>query len=61
MTRAAILILALALGGCSAQHVIGLGYIAAQVAPRAPNTFKCQPPRIERQGICARPEAWGMK
>lgn len=59
MTRALILILALALGGCTAQQVIGIGYIAAQVAPRAPSTFKCQPPRVERNGICARPQAFG--
>ena len=57
----ALSILALALGGCTAQHVIGIGYIAAQVAPRAPSRFVCHPPRIERQGICARPEAFGGK
>jgi hypothetical protein len=58
MTRALILALALTLGGCSAQHVIGAAYIYARYAPRTEVEHHCRPPRIERRGICAMPSAF---
>jgi hypothetical protein len=61
MTRALILALALTLGGCTAQHVIGAAYIYAKYAPRTEVAHECRPPRIDRRGICAKPEAFGGK